>query len=185
MVRKTKRPPKRSSDVSSGANAPPSKHPRKEEAPPEDVPLSLLRSLCYVPAEVMSDVFLWLPFKSMEALGAVYGATHDAGWRMLLGDSLWYVWSEAMIRDLDADASTYVRDVVESYVKGRRVSLPRRCTSLLELYRIVVRETTYLRTVDSADCVSGTAVVVLAVAAEGSHELPRFSLPEELPRRVR
>ena len=106
------------------------------------VPLSRLRTMRFVPAEVISDVFLWLPFESMQALGGAHGATDDAAWRMLLGDSLCYVWAEAMIRDVGADVGTFVRGVVDRFVGGRPLSLPRRCPSLVELYRIVVTEMT-------------------------------------------
>ena len=158
------------------------KRPRKEQlAADGDLPLSRLRSLSLVPAEIISDVFLCLPFTSMQVLGLVYGATDDAAWRRLLGDSLCYVWAEAMIRDLDAvDVATYVRGIVDRFAVGRPVSLPRQCPSLVELYRIVVTEMTYLRRLDSARSEARAAMVVLAVATQGSHELRSFTLPESV-----
>jgi len=113
-------------------------------------------------------VFLCLPLRSMEALGTACGVSDDAEWGMLLGYSLWYVWTEAMIRDLGAAVTPYVRGMVKGYTNGHHVSLPRRCTSWLELYRTVVLEMTYVDDLDSARSVRGTAILVLASATRGS-----------------
>ena len=148
------------------------------DAPPAThLPLSLLRSLRLVPAEVMSDVFVCLPFGSMEALGTACGVSDDAGWGMLLGYSLRYMWTEAMIRDLGPAVTPSVRGMVKGYTNGHHVSLPRRCTSWLELYRTVVLEMTYVDDLDSARSVRGTAILVLASATRGSHELRNFAIP--------
>lgn len=93
--------------------------------------------------------------------------------RWLLGDSLRYVWSEVMVRAFDADIHAYVRGVVGNYIKGYDVSLPRRCTSLLDLYRILVWEMTFLRDVASAHAVKG-AVLILQCATRGTDTLPKL-----------
>ena len=142
------------------------------------LPLSALSCLRFVPTDVISDVCLCLPFASMVALSTACGITDDAGWRMLLGDSLRYVWGEVMVRSVDADAKVYVRGVVDRYIKGHDVSLPRHCTSLLELYRIVVWEMAFLRDLALASSVRGPAVLVLASATKGFHQLPTFTLPD-------
>ena len=79
----------------------------------------------------------------------------------LLGDSLWYVWAEAMMRDLPSDVETFARDMVAGYRLGRTLSLPQQCGSLPSLYRAVVQDVQYIRDFDSASGLRGGAYVVL------------------------
>jgi len=141
------------------------------------LPLSLLRSLHLVPLDLIGEMLLCLPFESMVAFGAACGVTDDAGWGMLLGDSLFYVWTEAMVRDLGPDVGRYVRGVVDGNRCGRDVSLPRRCDSLEDLYRTMVLDMTYVRDSDSTGSSRRTAVVVLASANRTSHQLNYVTLP--------
>ena len=136
------------------------------------LPLSLLRSLHLVPLDLIGEMLLCLPFESMVAFGAACGITDDALWWMLLGDSLFYVWTETMVRDLGPDVGRYVRGVVDAYRCGRDVPLPRRCDSLEELYRTMVLEMTYVRDIDSI-CSSRGSVVVLATAKQAPHQYGR------------
>ena len=118
-------------------------------------------SLHFVPAEVLSDIFLCLPFTSMLELGAAYGATDDAGWCRLLGDDVWYVWAEAMVRDVDADVETFARDVIARYRSRRALPLPQQSMSLPALYRTVVLDVDCIRKLDSSEIVGERANVVL------------------------
>ena len=124
MAPKSKKPPS-SHPLSTAiheAAAAPTKQRRKEhvaEAPDAVQKLpSVVPSLSFVPAEVLSDVFLCLPLRSMEALGTACGVSDDAGWGMLLGYSLRDMWTEAMIRDLIAAVTPYVRGMVKGYTNA-------------------------------------------------------------------
>ena len=92
-------------------------------------------SLHFVPAEVLGDIFLHLPFTSMLELGAAYEATDDAGWCALLGYNVWYVWTEAMVREMHADLEPFARDTTVRYRSRQRLPVPKLCISLPELYR--------------------------------------------------
>jgi len=111
----------------------------------------------------------------MIELGAAYGATDDAGWCRLLGDDVWYVWADAMVRDVDADVETFARDVIARYRSRRALPLPQQCVSLPGLYRTVVLDVKYIRTLYSSDSVGERANVVLSCAAPGP-ELTSFRL---------
>ena len=141
--------------------------PRDHDQHVSHLPLSLLLSLCFVPSEVVADVLLAAPFESMVSFGAACGVATDAGWRALPGDSVWYVWAEAMVRDLPSDVETFARDVLATYRLGRPLPLPQQCTSLFALYRTVVQEVRYIQTSDRSHEVGGRANLVLCSAVPG------------------
>jgi len=128
-----------------------------------------------VPSEVVADVLLAVPFEYMLAFGAACGLATDAEWCTLLGDSLWYVWAEAMMRDLPSDVETFARDMVAGYRLGRTLPLPQQCGSLPALYRTVVQDVQYIRDLDEASALGGCAKLVLCSAVSGA-VLPVFKL---------
>jgi len=115
-------------------------------------------------------------------LGAAYGILDDAEWCRLIGDEAWYVWGEAVVRDVDADVKTFARDVIARHRSSRLLPLTQQNRALPPaLYRTVVLNTRYIRSLDSSGSVGGRANVVLSSAVPG-RELPPFHVAPSVER---